>query len=116
MHQTTKMADQCPITSSLLEEEPELFDLVAQFVERLPSQLAGINRALDEQNWPTLKQEVHDLKGLGSSFGFPIISVIARQIEDKLKQRLYADISPLMEDLNSICQRITLIDNPRALR
>lgn len=116
MHQTIKMADQSPVTSSLLEEEPELFDLVAQFVERLPHQLAGISRALDEQNWPTLKQEMHDLKGLGSSFGFPIISEIARQIEDKLKQQLYDNISPLLDELNSICQRIALIDNPRSAR
>jgi HPt (histidine-containing phosphotransfer) domain-containing protein len=102
------MADQYPITSSLLEEEPELFDLVVQFVERLPEQLAGIGRALNEQNWPALKHEVHDLKGLGGNFGFPIISQIARQIEDKLTQQLYDNIAPLLEELNSICQRITL--------
>ena len=116
MHQTTKMAGQSPITSSLLEEEPELFDLVAQFVERLPQQLAGIGLALDEQNWPALKQEVHDLKGLGSSFGFPIISAIAGQIEDQLKLQRYDNISPLLDELNSICQRITLIDNPGSAR
>lgn len=116
MHQTTKMDDQCLITSSLLEEEPELFDIVAQFVERLPSQLADISRALDEQIWPILKQEVHDLKGLGSSFGFPIISEIASHIEDKLKKQLYDDISPLLEELNSICQCITLSDNTRSTR
>ena len=116
MHQTTKMADQCPITSSLLEEDPELFDIVAKFVERLPSQLAGISRALDEQNWLTLKQQMHDLKGLGSTFGFPMISEIAGQIDDKLKQQLYDNIRPLLDELNSICQRISLIDNPRSAR
>jgi len=110
MHQTIKKADQWPITSSLLEEEPELFDLVAQFVTRLPEQLAGIGRALNEQNWPALKQEIHDLKGLGGNFGFPIISQIAKQIEDKLTQQLYDSIAPLLEELHSTCQRITLGD------
>ena len=111
MHHTNNTADQYPITSLLLDEEPELFDLVAQFVERLPAQIAVISRALDERNWPALKQEVHDLKGLGSSFGFPIISAIARQIEDKLAQQLYDNLSPLLEELKSICERITLGDN-----
>ena len=110
MQQTKNKTGQDPISSSLLVEEPELFDLVVKFVERLPKQLSDIRSATNDQDWSKLKREVHDLKGLGGNFGFPVISQVAQQIEDKLGYQLYDNIPPLLEELDSISQRITLGD------
>ena len=111
MEQYLKSNDQEPIVSSLLDEDPELLELVTKFVERLPEQLSDINDAVKENNWAELKRKVHDLKGLGGNFGFPVISQVAKQIEDEIRAQSFTNIPPLLQELNSLYQRIRLGQN-----
>ncbi len=110
MHNRLNPTGQETITSTLLEDEPDLIDLVAKFVARLPERLADIGGAANTQDWPTLKQQLHALKGLGANFGYPDISQLAEQTEDALSRRDYGDIAPLLERLNSLCQRVSVGD------
>ena len=111
MQQTIKTSSQEPLTSILLEEEPELFDLVARFVEHLPKRLSDISDATTDQNWDALKQQLHALKGVCINFGFPSISQLTQKIENTLSHQLYENITPLLEELNTLCQRINIGEN-----
>ena len=108
MQQTIKSSNREPITSTLLEEEPELIDLVIRFIEQLPKRIADISSAVNERDWPALKSQLHALKGLGANFGYPCISRLAQQMEDILAHFEYTNITPLLEELEALRHRITV--------
>ena len=111
MQQAIKTTSQEPLTSTLLEEEPELLDLVVRFAEHLPKRLSDISAAAADQDWHVLKQQLHALKGVCANFGFPSISQLAQEIEDTLSHQQYTNITPLLEELISLCQRISIGEN-----
>ena len=115
MQQTTKITDQEPITSTLLNEEPYLADQIAKFVERLPKRIADIGSTAGNQDWPTLKSQLHALKGLCANYGYPSISQLAEHIEDTLSQQQHARIAPLLEELAFLCRRVSVgVIDPQA--
>ena len=62
-------ADGPPIISSLLAEEPDLADLIREFVKKLPEMIDKIKTAYTENQLDELRNEVHTLKGTGGNFG-----------------------------------------------
>lgn len=97
-----------PITSLLLEHEPEFLDLVEVFVRRLPPIVAKIRQLFDERQWPQLKKEVHDLKGMGGGFGYPMLTELAARVESQVIREDIQGISGLLDELDGLSHRIVL--------
>lgn len=66
-----------------VENYSDVEDIRMRFIERLP----GIVQILRDSmpNWATLESEVHQLKGLGASLGFPEISRVAVPAHDAIR-------------------------------
>ena len=88
-----------------------MYDLVSKFVEQLPEQLAHLNQVAKQKNWKQLSQRIHDLKGLGGNFGFLVLSQVSKQIESEISSQAFSNIQPLLQELDSICERIKLGHN-----
>ena len=97
-----------PITSLLLEREPEFLDLVEVFVRRLPPIVVKIRQLFDERQWPQLKKEVHDLKGMGGGFGYPMLTELAARVESQVIREDMQGISGLLDELDGLSHRIVL--------
>jgi len=97
-----------PITSLLLEHEPEFLDLVEVFVRRLPPIVVKIRQLFDERQWPQLKKEVHDLKGMGGGFGYPMLTELAARVESQVIREDIQGISGLLDELDGLSHRIVL--------
>lgn len=95
-----------PISSSLLEEEPELIDLIQRFVNKLPERIDEIKQHYDEKKWDSLRQNIHDLKGVSGNFGFEELYKIAQNIEFELLKENYGRISGRISELESMSKRI----------
>ena len=78
--QSSPIATSNTLTSSLLEEEPGLTDLVKVFIEKLPKVITPIEAAYDDQNWEALKQLTHNLKSTAGNYGFMPLSEEASKI------------------------------------
>lgn len=74
-----------PLTSELLEQEPDMFDLVAKFVRDLPGRIAEIEVLVAAENWPKVLQEAHKLKGMGGNFGYPLVTELSGELEARVK-------------------------------
>jgi chemotaxis protein histidine kinase CheA len=48
-----------------------------------------------DDSFETMSCAMHDLKGMGASFGFPSITLVALQVEMVLKSRASGDPAPL---------------------
>ncbi len=78
-HTTPQRSD--PLVSTLLAEDPDLRDIVEEFVRGLSDRVSELERALTEQDWTSLQREAHRLKGAGGSYGFPPITEVAARLE-----------------------------------
>ena len=67
------------------EMNDDIGDLQIKFLTRLPEYVDQIKQALDNDKLTDAKSVVHQLKGLGGSFGYPEITQIASDLEDLLR-------------------------------
>lgn len=95
-----------PIISSLLDEDPGLFDLVERYIQFLPSMLNKLDKLYQNKNWNELKSEVHQHKSTGGTYGFADITFFIIKIETALLNSKYEEIPGLLLKLNSVCDRI----------
>ncbi|MEP0846777.1 MAG: Hpt domain-containing protein [Phycisphaerae bacterium] len=70
-----------PLRSSLLAADPDMRDLVAEFVGELPTRIESARQALEAADWTLLKRIAHQLKGAGGSYGYPDITRLAAAME-----------------------------------
>jgi CheY-like chemotaxis protein/HPt (histidine-containing phosphotransfer) domain-containing protein len=94
------------LTSLLLAEEPELTDIVIQFVTRLPQLTTSISAAFQQNDWHEFKSEVHKLKGMGSGFGYPQLTELAARLERLFANNNHAAIEANLVELRSLTTRI----------
>jgi len=102
-----------PMTSTLIEEEPELMDLVFRFVNNLPGTLEKILLASKNKNWKELKNVCHQLKGVGGGYGYPKLTEISAKILFQLESNCYDEAIILVSEMESMCQQIYAGLNPR---
>jgi CheY-like chemotaxis protein len=97
-----------PITSSLLETEPEFFDIVEKFVDDLPNKISNIQTQMANKNWSEVSAIAHALKGSGGGLGYPILTNISGNIEFQTLNQNYSSVTSLVNELKEVCQSIIL--------
>lgn len=96
-----------PVHSTLLEQEPELSDLVYEYIDSLPATLQTIRQAVNEQRWDDLKGLAHQLKGTGGNYGFIGLSELAAKLEFQVINQHRAEVEALISELEAYGKRIT---------
>jgi CheY-like chemotaxis protein len=94
------------IQSQVLDDEPDMLDLVIKFVATLPDYCREMERAKEAGDWSALQTPVHKLKGLGGGYGYPILTDLAADIEEMLKTNNYVLINEKLVTLMNAIQRI----------
>ncbi len=69
------------LVSALLLDDPEMSDLVEEFVDGLSGRMDALRQAYEQLDWDRLTMLAHQLKGAGGSYGYAELSVFARKIE-----------------------------------
>ena len=95
-----------PICSLVLIEEPEVEDIVQRFVQGLHVTQEKIRRGAREENWAELKHIFHDIKGTGSSMGYPMLTELAQRMELHLMQGEYREMGECYVHFDAMCDRI----------
>ena len=75
------------ITSELLLEDPGLIDLIDRFISRLPNMQAAIVKAYSEKDWEHFTSLIHQMKGVGGNYGYPMLTDLCADIEVKAKEK-----------------------------
>lgn len=96
------------VAASAVPGEVQFANLVEMFVRRLPALRQEINQASSQGDWARLLDLVHDLKGMGSSFGYPQLTKLAADIQIKLKQKTYGSVAQIIMLLDSAIERAVL--------
>lgn len=95
-----------PIISSLLKDEPDLIDLVQDFVGKLPEMIQKIEEAYTQGDVEVLRREVHTLKGTGGNFGYLELFELAKRIEFEIVAGNLSSAGQMIQSLVGIAGRI----------
>ena len=94
------------ITSEILLEDPGLIDLIDKFIKRLPTLRDSINLANSEKNDEEFSNLIHQLKGVGGGYGYPMLTALCSDIEVQIKSESAENVSALLQELNLMCEKI----------
>ena len=94
------------ITSELLESDPSIANILQKFIDSLPNVKSEIETAIEKKNWEEVKSLIHQVKGTGGNFGYPIITNTAAKIEFQLINEDYLEVEILSKSLFDILDSI----------
>lgn len=95
-----------PIYSTLLDEEPDLVDIVSRFVDNLPKTTQTLFTSANKSDWDEVKSIAHQLKGVGGGYGYPQLTDIAAKIQFQLENKCYEEVMALIGQLENISSQI----------
>ena len=88
-------------------DDADMREVIEEFVARLPIQVAGIRRMLDEKNLEELRRAVHQMKGAGGGYGFAQITTYAARAEQVVKDGGSLEkIAGQVEELVQLVRRV----------
>lgn len=96
-----------PIVSTLLEDDPDMLDLVLQFAGKLSNKVDNIKAAFQQQDMNLLKSEVHTLKGTSGNFGYNEIFELLKRVEFLIETNNIDAIKSVLDSLPGLVNRIS---------
>lgn len=87
----TSIGQATRITSHLLTEEADLRDVVEEFVAGLPTRGAEMRQAHAAHDLEMLRVLAHRLKGAGGSYGYPNVSHLCADLEQRCRAQDVGD-------------------------
>ena len=81
--------------------------VLGKFVQGLPAKVEGLIQMLDSANFAELTTAAHQLKGSGGGYGFPLISELAAQVENRIKTGAEIEnVREAVEELIELIRRV----------
>lgn len=94
-----------PVYSSF-GTDPDMLDLVQEFVVALPDRAAAIEAATAAQDLETVRRLAHQLKGASGGYGFEAIGQAAASLESSVKAAAaMSEVTGRVQELVSLCRR-----------
>jgi PAS domain S-box-containing protein len=96
------------IVSKLPTNDPEFREIVEEFVERLFDKLDEMRVAVSQNDWQTLRQLAHWLKGSAGTAGLAELSRPAFAIEDAIVNEDRPAITASLDELTEMAGRVAI--------
>ena len=96
-----------PTLRSEFADDPEMQELIEQYVDGLPAQVARIVELLEDEDVDTLRREVHKIKGAGGGYGFSEMTELAAKAEKRIRagdplERIAAEVQTLVNHIRRV--------------
>ena len=96
---------------STLADDPQLIEIINNFVKKLPDRIASLRRALAGSNLKQVRNVAHQMSGAAGGYGYPDITEICREIELRAKGResgANRELTQLIGSCGVLCDRAAL--------
>ena len=94
--------------STLPTENPEVREIIEEFIQRLQFQFVAMQRALESRDFPELARLAHWLKGAGGMAGFPAFTQPAKHLESLVHDQRCDEIETAVAELFRLSQRLAI--------
>ncbi len=112
--QNTNQASDVKICVSEYADDPDMAELITEYVESFPGTVTLIKQTLQERSFGDLGRIAHQLKGSGGGYGFPSISDAAARLEADVKSTSIASDAQQINILKSVEELISILEIARA--
>ncbi|MDR0391219.1 MAG: Hpt domain-containing protein [Planctomycetaceae bacterium] len=97
-----------PIYSSIADE-PDMWELVAMFIDEMPERILRFNVLLESDDDDGLLRFAHQFKGSSGSYGFAELSLAAEEIVTAIKDKQPKNkITELTQNLIELCKAASI--------
>jgi HPt (histidine-containing phosphotransfer) domain-containing protein len=100
--------DEPPLISTLPTDDPEVREIVDEFVVRLEENLASLTAARKDGNASLVAEIAHWIKGSGGTVGFDAFTAPAAALERLARQGLTDQFAEPIHEIESLFRRIQL--------
>ena len=90
------------LVSQLLLQDGDLRDIVVEFVDGLTARMGELRTAHEKLDWDQLTTLAHRLKGAAGSYGYPEISHLCAEMEQKFRQHEAEQFTQWVTELNAL--------------
>jgi histidine phosphotransfer protein HptB len=90
------------LVSQLLLEDGDLRDIVEDFVAGMDTRLRELQEAHERLDWEQLTTFAHRLKGAAGSYGYPDISRLCAEMEQRFRSHEAEDFRRWMAELGGL--------------
>ena len=98
-------------TQHPLLDDPQFAPIVQSFLSGLQNMVKKMEHATSDNDWATLQDLAHQLKGSGGSFGYPELSLQAKALETLLKNNAYDKIQQEFIQLKNHAEALSKTQN-----
>ena len=88
--------------SDLLLDDPDMIDLVEEFVDGLQGRVNEFKTAYEKHDWDNLTTLAHQLKGAGGSYGYAALSRFGKTLEDAFRSHTAGNFSNWMQEFEQL--------------
>lgn len=88
--------------SQLLSNEPDMRDLVEEFVAGLSIRAGELRDAFERRDWAMLSTLAHRLRGSGGSYGYPDLSTLGATMEDNFRKQQAEQFAAWLRELEEL--------------
>ena len=93
------------VTSELLKDDPDLIDLIDKFISRLPQMRDEILQLYAENNQEEFLRKIHQLKGVGGNYGYPMLSELCAGIEETCRED-FSQAKAMLDEFKVLSEKI----------
>ncbi len=89
--------------------DPDLADEIPWYMGQVRDYIAAIGAALDKEDFETIQDSGHRMKGSGVTFGFDAVSEIGSSIEMAAKEKNAGEIRRQVEKLAEYIDQVEVV-------
>ncbi len=87
----------------------DLEDLIPGFMRNRRKEVDSLRAALESADYEQLRQLGHRMKGVGNSYGFPLVSAIGAKIENQARSGDRGEIGALVAEYAEFLDKVTIV-------
>ncbi|MCF8144902.1 MAG: Hpt domain-containing protein [Deltaproteobacteria bacterium] len=93
----------------VVHADPDLADDIPWYMGQVREYIEAIGAALEKDDFETIRDAGHRMKGSGETFGFDAVSEIGKSIEMAAKELNTGDIKNQVQNLSEYIDRVEVV-------
>ena len=93
----------------VVHADPDLADDIPWYMGQVREYIEAIGAALEKDDFETIRDAGHRMKGSGETFGFDAVSEMGKSIEMAAKEQNAGDIKNQVQNLSEYIDRVEVV-------
>ncbi|MCK5335911.1 MAG: response regulator [Gammaproteobacteria bacterium] len=99
-------SDSEKLENSSSYDDPDVLEIKKNFIASLPLKLEIVKKSFKQRQLTTVKSEIHKIKGLGGSVGYPEITSLSLKIEQSLARNDLYQCESLIQQMEQLIEQV----------